>query len=88
MTENSFTLKIITPDEVYFEGPVQSVVAPGTLGYLGILKDHAALVTTLEEGKLTFKDEAGQHKTFRIGSGFLEVLKNRVVVLTKEVLGS
>ena len=81
----SFTIKIVTPDEVLFEGRTTSVVAPGTLGYLGVLKDHAPFVTTLGKGNLTFKSEEGSFQTFKIEGGFLEVLKNRVLVLTEKI---
>ncbi len=85
MADTSFTLKVVTPNEVAFEGKTISVVAPGTLGYLGILKNHAPLVTSLEKGKLTYKDEAGQVHTFQIEGGFLEVKNNRVLVLTDNI---
>ena len=85
MSETSFTLKIVTPDQVFFEGPATSVVAPGAIGYLGILKNHAPLVTTLDKGRLTYKDESGQMKGFQVEGGFLEVLNNRVLVLTDKV---
>jgi len=82
----SFTLKIVTPDGVVFEGDTVSVVAPGTIGYLGILKDHAPLVTSLDKGNLTYKNESGAVRTFKIEGGFLEVRKNRVLVLTDKIL--
>jgi F-type H+-transporting ATPase subunit epsilon len=80
-----FDLKVVTPDGVALEDKTISVVAPGTLGYLGILKNHAPLVTSLGKGNLTYKDEAGQAKTVHIEGGFLEVQKNRVLVLTDKV---
>lgn len=85
MADLSFKLKVVTPNEVAFEGKTISVVAPGTLGYLGILKDHAPLVTTLSKGNLTYKDETGNPHTFKIEGGFLEVQKNRVLVLTDKL---
>ncbi len=86
MPDLSFTLKIVTPDGVVFEGDTVSVVAPGTIGYLGILKDHAPLVTSLDKGNLTYKNESGAVRTFKIEGGFLEVRKNRVLVLTDKIL--
>ena len=83
--DSSFTIKIVTPNEVFFEGKTTSVVAPGTLGYLGILKDHAPLVTTLDKCNLTFKSQEGETERFKIEGGFLEVLKNRVLVLTDHI---
>ena len=81
----SFSLKVVTPDGVAFQGTTISVVAPGTLGYLGILKNHAPLVTSLQKGNLTYKDESGTPHTMKIEGGFLEVQKNRVLVLTDKV---
>ena len=80
-----FDLKVVTPDGVAFQGKTISVVAPGTLGYLGILKNHAPLVTSLEKGNLTYKDESGLPHTFKIEGGFLEVRNNRVLVLTDKI---
>ena len=82
------TLKIVTPNEVYFEGPVASVVAPGVEGYLGVLRNHAPLVTTMGRGKLIYRDPAGKTETLRVDGGFFEVLKNRVLVLTDKILRS
>ena len=81
----SFDLKIVTPSEVFFEGKAVSVVAPGAIGYLGVLKDHAPLVTTIDRGNFTYKDEADQVKTFKIEGGFFEVFQNRVLVLTDKI---
>ena len=81
----SFKLKIVTPNELFYEGEVVSVVVPGTLGYLGVLKNHAPLVTSITAGNLTFRDEAGTTKSFKLDGGFLEVLKNRVLVLADKV---
>jgi F-type H+-transporting ATPase subunit epsilon len=80
-----FTIRIVTPNEVFYDGKTTSVVAPGTGGYLGILRNHAPLVTTIAKGNLTFKDEQGQAKTFKVDGGFLEVQNNRVLVLTDKI---
>ena len=80
-----FDLKVVTPDGVALQKKTISVVAPGTLGYLGILKNHAPLVTSLEKGNLTYKDEAGVPHTLKIEGGFLEVRNNRVLVLTDKI---
>ena len=88
MTESSFKLKVITPSEVFFEGDVVSVVAPGSIGYFGVLKNHAPFVTTISEGNLAFRDEQGKSQNFKIKDGFIEVSNNRVLVLTDQVSGS
>ncbi len=85
MVENSFTLKIITPTEVFFEGQAVSVVAPGALGYLGILPNHAPFITTVSKGNLIVRDPQGKTMTFKVEGGFLEILNNQVLVLTDHV---
>ena len=77
-----YNLKVVTPNETAFEGPVVSVTAPGALGYLGILTNHAPLVTPVTKGKLTWRDTSGKTESFEVEGGFLEVLKNRVLILT------
>ena len=81
----SLTLKIVTPEQLYFEGPVEHVMAPGYEGYLGILKDHAPFVTPITKGNLTYRELGGKTSTVKVEGGFLEVLKNRVLVLTDKV---
>ena len=84
--DKTFQLEIVTPEKSWFAGRVVSLVAPGALGYLGVLANHAPLVTTLTPGKITFRDAEGRSTTFRsAGGGFLEVIQNRATVLADKV---
>ena len=78
------TLRVLTGEGVAFEARAVSIVAPGTLGYLGMLRNHAPLVTTLTPGKLTWRTPNGQAHTLRVGSGLLEIVQNRCTVLTDQ----
>lgn len=78
----TFHLNILTPEKTVYAGSAASLTAPGEAGYLGILADHAPLVTTLQPGKISFKDESGQSTVLESeGKGFLEVLKNEATVI-------
>jgi F-type H+-transporting ATPase subunit epsilon len=77
---DALRLRIYTPEQELFDGAVREVTAPGVYGQIGILPDHAALVTTLEAGELAYK-ENGKTGRFRIGGGFAEVRDNVVTVL-------
>ena len=79
-------LKIVTPNELFYEGEVEHVMAPGYEGYLGILQNHAAFVTPITRGNLAYRDTTGKTTTVQVEGGFLEVLKNRVLVLTDKIL--
>jgi len=74
-------ITVLTPERAVLDEDVYSVTAPGAAGYLGILKNHAALITSLVPGKLTVKDLRQQPTVYAIGGGFLEVAHNRVTVL-------
>jgi len=80
-----FHLAILSASGKIFEGNLQSLVAPGKVGYLGILANHAPLMSALVPGKTTLKDASG--KTTILNSktaGFLEVIKNRATILLDE----
>lgn len=78
----SFDVNILSSDKKIFEGKARSLTAPGELGYLGVLVDHAPLMTTLIPGKLTLTDDAGKVTTFDSAKGgFLRVLHNKATVL-------
>jgi len=80
-----YTLTIVTPEEVVFEDEVVSIVAPGSEGYLGVLTDHAPLITALVPGKLTVKGKEGKEQIFCVSGGFLEVSDNVATVLADAV---
>ena len=79
------TLEILTPDKKVFEGDVTAVTVPGTLGSFQILKDHAPIISTLEDGLVIIKDSNGEN-TFNIKGGVVEVLDNKVIVLAEAVV--
>lgn len=79
-----FQLEILTPESVFYTGQISSLVAPGTDGFFGVLAHHAPLISRSSGGKLKIREMSDQERFFRIGPGVIEVLKNRVVVLTKQ----
>jgi len=73
-------LRIVTPERELVEGEVSEVSIPGKDGYLGVLPGHAPLLTELQSGELTYRqDEMPFHVA--IHWGFAEVLPDRVIVL-------
>lgn len=66
-----------------FEGTTDSVVAPGFDGELGILSDHAPMMTLLGKGTLRIGIGAAA-RSFAIEGGFLQVAGNAVRVVTEK----
>ncbi len=86
MSNKSFVLQILTPKKKIFSGEIVSLVAPGELGYIGILANHAPLVTTLVPGNVTWRDASGGTQTMRsTGEGMLEVQHNEAKLLLDDV---
>ncbi len=74
------SLRVVTPVRLVLEERVDELTAPGPLGQLGILPDHAALVTTLDVGQLSYK-QGGSTSVVTLAGGYAEVLDNVVTVL-------
>jgi len=73
-------LEVVTPERKVFSQEIDSLVVPATEGYLGVLSDHAPLVTGIFPGVLTYKSE-GEEKKMAVSGGFLEVADNHAVLL-------
>ena len=77
------TLRVVTNDGQGLTEDVTSVRVPGEAGSLGVLYNHAPLVTTIVSGKLLWRTPGGEQHAARIGSGLMEVAKNTITVLTE-----
>ena len=70
-------LRIVSPEKVEYEGTVESVVVPGTMGQFEILNDHAPIISTLQKGVVEYATKEGKVSLSILG-GFVEVQKNVV----------
>ncbi len=60
-------------DGTIFDGDVRSLTAPGSDGYLTVLKDHEPLITTLKTGDVVLTLNDGTTQRFPLTGGVLEV---------------
>ena len=79
-TNDTLHVEVVTAERSLYSGEADMVEAQGTLGQMGILPRHAALLTTLSPGPLEVRLN-GAEETFFVSGGFLEVSDNRVTVL-------
>ena len=77
---STMRLDIVTAEKLVYSDDVSSVNAPGVAGQLGILPNHAPLLTSLMPGELRVVKE-GEETNIAVSGGFLEVLRNVVTVL-------
>ncbi|MBT3366763.1 MAG: F0F1 ATP synthase subunit epsilon [Nitrospina sp.] len=76
------TLSIVTPEKLLVSEEVDQVNAPGTEGDLGILYDHAPILTNLRSGQMSYEND-GETISLVVSGGYLEVTDNRVTVLAE-----
>ena len=75
-----FRLRVYTPERELVDADVREVTAQGAWGQIGVLPDHAALVTALEPGELAYRAD-GTVVRLSLGGGFAEVRDNVMTVL-------
>jgi F-type H+-transporting ATPase subunit epsilon len=75
-------LNIVTPEKQLVTEEVDQVNVPGTEGDLGILYDHAPILTNLRSGQLSYEKD-GETVALVVSGGYLEVTDNRVTVLAE-----
>jgi F-type H+-transporting ATPase subunit epsilon len=80
----SLKIRVITPDKIILNTSSEAIVLPSTSGQLGILTDHAPLITALEIGVLRFKSENDWSPIILLG-GFAEIENNEVTILVNGV---
>ena len=73
-------VQIITPDSTLFKGEATLVVVPGFDGQIGILNNHAPLVSSLVKGIVKVKHN-DKEELFDIPGGVVEVSSNKITVL-------
>lgn len=72
-------LELISPEKVYYKGSADKVNLPGMLGFFTVLPRHAALISVLVEGYITYTVNQTVSKLY-IGAGLVEVKNNKVTV--------
>jgi F-type H+-transporting ATPase subunit epsilon len=78
-------IEIITPDKKVYEGDINSIRVPGRKGSFQVLKDHAPIISTLENGPVIMVDQEGNEVRYEINGGVIEVKHNKIILLAESV---
>ncbi len=77
-------LSIVTPERQIVADEVEQVNVPGIEGDLGVLYDHAPILTLLRAGTLSYEKNSGEEVVeLVVSGGYFEVTSNRVIVLAE-----
>lgn len=77
----TFHVDIVSAEKAIFSGEAEMVVAPGEAGELGILPEHAALLTRIKPGTVRILQEGSPEELIYVSGGMMEVQPDRVTVL-------
>jgi len=80
---SAMLLEIVTPERKIYGQQVNMVLAKGIEGELGILPNHIPLVTPLRIAAVTAKVEGQKDHVIAVHGGFMEVRKDKVVILAE-----
>jgi len=76
----SLNVRVITPDKVVWDADSEELILPSSTGKLGILTDHAPLLTALDIGVMRLKTGT-EWTSIVLMEGFAEIEDNKVTVL-------
>ena len=80
--ENTFLLRIVTPDRQVVREEAEEMQVPGREGYMGILPGHAPLISELKIGEVTYRTGGALHH-LAVFWGYVEVLPDQVTILAE-----
>lgn len=81
MSDKIIKFEIVTPERVVLREEITQITLPTKMGEITVLPNHIPLVSSLMPGVIHIKKKDGQDEVISISGGFLEVLKDKVVIL-------
>ncbi len=83
MAKDCFTLKIITPDRIFYEGTAAMVEMNTTEGEIGVYPKHIPMTVIIAPGVLNIYEEMGEVKKAALHAGFAEILPDQITILAE-----
>ena len=83
----SLQISILTPERPFWNGQAEEIILPTETGEMGVLKNHAPIITGLDVGAMLVRTK-DTWNSFAIMGGFAVVKKNQVTILANEAESS
>ncbi len=75
---NNFNLKIITPENVFYDGNATYLVAPGEMGQFVVLCKHEPLIANLRSGCVVF-----DNKKIKVNGGVINMHLDSCIIIVE-----
>ncbi|MCP4150320.1 MAG: ATP synthase F1 subunit epsilon [bacterium] len=85
MTPERMQLQVVTSTDATFKTTVTELYIPAYLGEAGVLENHKPYISLLRSGEIVYTDISNKKKYLYIHEGFIEVLKNKVSIISDSV---
>jgi F-type H+-transporting ATPase subunit epsilon len=82
----NFSFELVAPDKQMFKGEAESVLVPGSEGDFVVLKDHAAVMTSLRPGIVAVDEGGGKSHRFFVRGGFADVNASGLILLAETAI--
>lgn len=79
----SLQICIMTPDQIFFNEPADEIILPTNTGQMGVLANHAPLISALDIGVMLVRTQ-NTWSSIALMGGFALVQQNQVTVLVNE----
>ena len=83
----SLQVTILTPERPFWNGQAEEIILPTETGEMGVLKNHAPIITGLDVGAMLIRTKE-QWKSVAVMGGFAVVKRNQVTILANEAESS
>nr|YP_010556089.1 CF1 epsilon subunit of ATP synthase [Monoraphidium dybowskii]UYR96191.1 CF1 epsilon subunit of ATP synthase [Monoraphidium dybowskii]WDE21122.1 CF1 epsilon subunit of ATP synthase [Chlorolobion braunii] len=83
----SLQISILTPERPFWNGQAEEIILPTETGEMGVLKNHAPIITGLDVGAMLIRTKE-QWSSFAIMGGFAVIKRNQVTILANEAEAS
>ncbi len=80
---DNFNFELVSPEQLLLSGEAQMVTIPGTEGDMGVLANHAPVMTALRPGLVSAQMVEGEEQTFFVAGGFADITPSGVTVLAE-----
>ncbi len=81
MSKKTIKFEIVTPERTVLKEKILQVSVPTKDGEITVLANHIPLVATLQPGVIEIVKENNERDIMSVSGGFIEVLKDKVVIL-------
>nr|ANB40228.1 ATP synthase CF1 epsilon subunit [Koshicola spirodelophila] len=83
MSLSTLFVCVMTPERIFWNGQAEEIILPTNTGEMGVLKNHAPIITGLDVGAMLVRNKEGW-SSFAIMGGFGIIGQNRVILLVNE----